>query len=353
MPQEFGWREGLPTMVTVRYKPSDDLYELWPDDSNFAFMGFDNSWWYGHNTEILRPERLPQGVVKDYAHRKLLFLIEWMFKTFPGVDRERFGCDGSSMGGTGALCFAIRHPDIFSSVNPHVPAADVARLPNAKHSFEVLFGPLGSDIRTGTGTLVWDELNNVRYIEQTRRNLPFVRLRHGRYDTWMLWEHTVRLYQALEKNRHGYIAWWAPAGHSVGVYTIPLFDKHPSNQWRIHESFIAVSDCSNNEKPGNGDPGDGDGYGGANLYLEWNVLADTADTYQARIRSLRGPVTVTITPRRCQRFLPQPGETLTYQVAGTLNRAGEVTVDADGLFSLEKLGPVPAGAWVTVTWKPK
>ena len=71
--REHGWREGLPLNFTVF--GGGRGVKLQPDDSNFAFMGFDNAWWFGVNDRITRPSELAEGVVRLSHQQRLLALI--------------------------------------------------------------------------------------------------------------------------------------------------------------------------------------------------------------------------------------------------------------------------------------
>jgi len=365
MPAEFGWREGLPTMMNVRYLDYEDYhgyvrreyFEFMPDDSNFAFMGFPNSWWYGYDTEILHPEKMKDGVVKAYSHRKLEYLLQWFFKNHPQIERETFGVRGGSMGGTGALCFGMRHPEWFAYIDAGVPGADLATLPQAKVSLEEIWGSLGAPVKAETGKTVWEEVSNYRFAQRTRKDLPFIRMSHGRIDLWMVWDNSIKMHRALSANRHGFVAAWHPGGHDSKSMCTWRFLNYPLYKIRTDRSFIAITDCSNDEKLGSGDKMDGDKFGNMNLYVSWAVEKDTAREYAVKMRTVKGDgPTLTITLRRTQGFKPKPGETLTYLHTAVHNNArlkeGTVKVDAEGMVTIENLGPVHS-FWSRVVIKRK
>jgi len=349
MPASMGWRQGLPTIFTIRWKESDDVYELWPDDSNFAFMGFGNSWWYGYNNNILYPDKMLQGRVEDYSHRKLLFMIKWIQKNFPQIDRNRLAVYGASMGGTGSFCFGIRHPEIFSYVDLDVPAADVVALPNAKSSLTDLFGPMDQKILTSKGTVIWDEISNLHYIRSAKHELPFIRMCNGRFDGWMRWPPTFKAYEVLKAGKHGFTAYWYPGGHSAGRYKNYFANRDLLRNIKLHESYPAMSNCTLDENPGNGQAGNGDQYGGINLYVSWKIIQDTQSQYQIELKPLKRikKAFLDLTPRKLQKFNVEPGDIVkfqhTFKGRKKTTQEGQVIADEKGLVNLKKIGPLYRG----------
>jgi len=287
---------------------------------------------------------MSDGVVKDYSHRKLLWLLDWFFANHPQVRRRNFGVRGASMGGTGAMCFGLRHPRRIAYIDASVPAADLAKLPSAKVSLSQIWGPLDQPIRAETGRTIWEEVSNTRYVQETKSDVPFIRMAHGRVDGWMTWQNTLPLYKALTASRHGFLAAWTPAGHGASRFCTAKFLNYPLfERMRIDRSFLAITDSSSDESYGNGDKTDGDLYGHMNLYIDWEVEKDTPDEYAARLRSNKGDgATLTVTPRRLQQFRVKPGDVVAYRLAAVHNDAtmkeGTVTVDAEGRITLRDLG---------------
>jgi S-formylglutathione hydrolase FrmB len=85
---------------------------------------------------------------EDFLIREFLPGIEARYRTRPG--RANRAVSGVSMGGYGALHFAFRHPELFSSVSAHSPAiidklpAFTAPTPGGSMRTRVLGGTFGS-----------------------------------------------------------------------------------------------------------------------------------------------------------------------------------------------------------------
>lgn len=96
------------------------------------------------------------------------------------------------------------------------------------------------------------------------------------------------------------------------------------------------------------DPYDGDPPGQINLYLYWETgdILDTESRWEMTVGLIgtapENLCTVDITPRRCQRFKPEPGEKLLWSnlslKTGKELQKGEVVGDKWGLVTLRALG---------------
>ncbi len=360
MPPECGWREGLPTIFYVKTNgnKTGDWIELQPDDSNFAFMGFANTWWFGYNENILHPERMPQGVVRLYSQKKMRHIIEWLFQEYPVLDPATTEVMGPSMGGTGALLFGLRNPDLIAGIDANVPAGNLPKLPGAQASLDDLFGPRDADIRTEDGHSVWDELNNAWYV-QNHDDLPFVRVVNTRYDTWMEWQYTVPFLRALDEAGHSFAAWWSPAGHNGNSpHIIPLFDGlAAAHIVRTDVSRPGISGFTLNDDCGDGRVESGSRYGGMNLQVCWKVDQDASDRYAVTFRPAAGIVAgfwkeaaFTFTPRRLQAFAPPPGAAVRYEsaIGGKVIDSGAAKADSGGRLRVPVALKGQTGA-VTVT----
>lgn len=106
-------------------------------------------------------------------------------------------------------------------------------------------------------------------------------------------------------------------------------------------SYPAFSNCSANNEPGNGDNNSGDIVGYINRGLNWTDPKETADRYQALVTYDRAagdlPLSVDVTPRRCQIFRLPPGQT-----------CAAANVDATGQ-TIQSM-PLKAERWGLVTF---
>ena len=73
------------------------------------------SGWYGYHESMGTLRSWREGKVQPYTERRLLAFIKWAKKKWKADDRRCF-TDGRGMGGTGAVHFACKHPDLFAYV---------------------------------------------------------------------------------------------------------------------------------------------------------------------------------------------------------------------------------------------
>jgi hypothetical protein len=96
---------------------------------------------------------------------------------------------------------------------------------------------------------------------------------------------------------------------------------------------------------GGGTIGSGDPFGQFNNFLRWDLedIADEPGRFEITVwldkSAPKGSCTVDLTPRRCQKFRPRPGEkfTVTIAPAGGKETAAEATADPSGLVTATKL----------------
>jgi hypothetical protein len=108
----------------------------------------------------------------------------------------------------------------------------------------------------------------------------------------------------------------------------------------------ALSNCSLDNNPGNGDPADGDYYGQINGWLIWDdkQWTDKPDRWEMTVylheSCPREDCTVDLTPRHCRLFRPRPGQRFTWSNTTADGRrvgSGEIAADQWGLVTIEKL----------------
>ena len=128
-------------------------YGAWTDAEDGAILLAGNQdpydWWTGHhekikdNNPLKNPKDYAKGYVKPYTENRMISIVEWMIQNNGPfkVDKNEVFTAGASMGGSGALFLAYRHPDIFSWsrswVGIHDPYAS-----NMRASYEKVYGTL-------------------------------------------------------------------------------------------------------------------------------------------------------------------------------------------------------------------
>ncbi|MBT3378660.1 MAG: hypothetical protein HN742_33265 [Lentisphaerae bacterium] len=328
------WREGVPFMFDVSV--GRDRVTLSPSNTMYVGRSFKRgiakkegiraiwSFWYGCSDSIGEPDKVPVGTATNYSERRLLFEIDWV-KRYLGSDRKRTYCSGSSMGGCGTMSFAFRHPEIFAACYAHVPiiaynegdASKGRNLGWQDNTFRLtaFCGPL-SLVCSEDLPLV-DRLDSRYFVRNHTGDLPFLIIAHGRKDMSIPWHNNPGLYRALQERRQGCLVAWNDGIHpEVGKLLPPDFKEWTTAglmRFALDKSFPAFSNCSRNDNAGEGDSTDGDIEGYINRGLNWEDPAETADRYEVLLTydldPAHLPVSVDITPRRCQAFAPAVGAT--------------------------------------------
>ena len=142
---------------------------------------------------------------------------------------------------------------------------------------------------------------------------------------------------------------WDNGAHSTAGKDMPEDVKRWGDLKAFHglalnRSYLAFSNSSANENPGNGDAADGDIVGYMNRWLAFDDPVDTRDKYEVVIRwegpADKFPVTVDVTPRRRQNFRPDAGAAcVAANVALDTQqrlRPQTLTVEPDGLLTVKQ-----------------
>lgn len=356
------WREGIPFMFDVAVRADSVL--LLPSNTMYVGRSFRRgiaatgdirgiwTFWYGCSDKIPQPEDIETGTPTNYSERRLLFEIDWV-KRYLGTDPNRTYCSGSSMGGCGAMSFAFRHPEIFAAVSAQVPIVAYNDGDEKKgvrlgwhsnsHRLVSFCGPLS--LTCSDGIPLSKRMDSTDFVLSHPGDLPFLIIANGRQDTSIPWHNNPDLYRALQKMRHGCQIAWNDGIHSEVANGLPPdFLKWKTThltRFALSKSYPAFSNSSANNEPGNGDNNSGDIVGYINRGLNWTEPKETTDryellvTYDAAADDL--PLSVDVTPRRCQTFRLPPGQTCT-----------AANVDATGQ-TIQSM-PLKADRWGLVTF---
>ncbi|HEY3445981.1 MAG TPA: IPT/TIG domain-containing protein [Myxococcales bacterium] len=372
---------------------SPNEFRLYPHDPM-------DSYWWGYS-ELL-PESGPAGgAVRPYTARRVLQLIEWVLRTYPGADPERVWLSGGSMGAAGALSVGLLYARHFSFVRA-TAGQTVPRhhRPSRIETLSKLWGTPEQGLEGGAGLGVWDWLDLTRVLRDGQEGRDqFVAVWHGKDDTTILFSAAVTpspltgrsFLKTLQQEHVGHLALWDEGGHTQSD---PVLGKwfetwDPGELLRRDQVFPAFSGCSLDRDPGDGrgngrrpwDPesgyagkvsvaGDtgwaGDLAGGINRSLRWDPgkIVDTRDRLELPLRVEDGPggpspkpgypttgdrldgsppVQVDVTPRRAQAFRCMPGEPVSWSFGSA---AGRVLAGADG--SVTVPGLLLTTSWATL-----
>ena len=319
----LGWREGLPFKFGVQI--SGDAVIVTPTDRTWIGRMFPegkdgcqkltpaiHSFWYGYNSNIHDPAKMAEGVCTNYTERRLLWILDWVQRTFQ-TDPNRTYASGGSMGGCGMMSFALRHPEIFAGLYAHVPIVAYDKGPggDSVRRIDAECGDL--DKPCSEGMTVRERLDATKFVREHKGDLPFVLISNGRKDGSIPWWKNPDFYRAMRDGRHAFVAAWNDGGHAECGGLLPADIRAMGNLRSMHhialnKSYLAFSNSSLDNNPGNGDAADGDIEGYMNRGLAWDEPVDEAGKYEVVVKSAQVPVTVDVTPRRLQAFRLKPDE---------------------------------------------
>jgi hypothetical protein len=356
--KSLGWREGLPFKFGV--KVTGDFVMVTPTDRTWIGRMFPegkdlcqqltpaiHSFWYGYNDHIFDPAQMAQGTVVNYTERRLLWIMDWVKRTYQ-TDPNRTYAYGSSMGGCGDIDVCLRHPEIFAAIRAHVPIVAYDKGAGGDSAMRVVAETGGMDKLTSEGMTVRDRLDGTKFVRESKADLPFLVITNGRQDGSIPWWKNPDFYRAMRDARQGMLAAWDEGEHGTCGAGMPSDVKAFDNMRNFHklfalnQSYLALSNSSLDNNPGNGDKKDGDLVGFMGRGFTWEPPLDEAGKYEVLIKWIlepeKLPVTVDVTPRRVQGFKLKPGDKVT-----------AVNVEAEGQeVQRETLVADEAGL---VTWK--
>jgi len=311
-------------------------------------------WWTGYHERLGTGQPLKtkddwlKVAVRPYTQRRMLSFLDWVATQWE-VDLTRTFAAGSSMGGSGALMLALRFPEqiawAVSWVGIHIPSMS----PQFKSSYEYVYGKPEWGVKFEDGTPVWDYFNDAWYLRRyPEQDLGFVTFSNGKNDAAIGWPQAVEYYRALQETRQPHMFVWGQEGHNQRAY-MPRGggERVMPIDIRTNQSLPAFTNCSLDNNPGTGDPGNGDASGQINGYLYWetDTIIDRPERWEITAGLIEGAprdsATVDITPRRRQQFRARPGDHFTWTNTSLHSnkaiQSGQVVADQWGLITLEKV----------------
>lgn len=345
---EMGWQDGLPGVFSVKeMKDGGGAARLILENRDTIVRpsgeGTAETYWFGYvcvpeNAADLEPRAYP------FTERRLDWIIPWVIERYH-ADPNRVYCAGGSMGAWGTTGYALRRPERFAAIYPNRPRTIQKGLPSLV-PYDKKKGMLMDDGKTD----YFERMNAVNFAANHPADLPFYGWCCGRRDGFATWQEQLDMAAALTKGRHGFAFAWNDGDHSSGSKPMGEVTKYfPASKFALNKSYPAFGNSSLDNKPGNGDPKDGEMEGGINLGFTWDAVTDEASKWSAKLGNALAkdaPVIVDITPRRCQNFKPKAGATLKWST--TAGASGTLTVDANGLATVEKLS-IPPGDGTVLT----
>ena len=347
-----GWREGLPykfnlaitgesvriTICGRQWTGGRPILESRDQRDHCPAI---NTWYYGYPEKIYEPTlyEFRGKVIPNYSEEQMLGIARWV-QGYLGSDPDRCYLSGGSMGGSGAVSMGFHHPDVFAQIDAIVPAVAFAPEGN-QWRLECFCGPLdGTDVNH-KGEPFLEHMNQILTAQHSKANLPFLFMLNGRNDKSIFWFNNPPFYRAMNDAKQAFVAYWSDGEHSTAGKDFPAKSHYvPAREkFTLDKSYLAFSNCSNNDDPGNGDINDGNAVGWINRGLDWEDIADTPTEYSVTVLAyydgLEYPLTVDVTPRRLQNFSVEPGELLNVMINSGASQ--QVRVDENGLITVRRI----------------
>jgi len=348
------------------------VIQLFPSDPGEG-AGTTHSWWYGYAADHNYKTQggLPNsGKVENFTEQRVIAAINFLVNDGQfNVDRNYIHSFGHSMGGSGALAYALRYPSLFAGIYASEPMTNYASSPVFQENFTRLWGskaqnlpivnngPNNSDIRNyGAGgsqaTNVWDWMNHQQQIKRRSTDrFGYLMIDHGKQDTTIDWATQGRpMARVLSEARVGFSAtavggvghnWLGFDGVVTSVFGFGFGDEAG---WRYPRSlsFPSITYATGS---GSIDPSSG-GTDRYNKTIEWSTprnsfhqsIVDSSNRYEISLRSTSGNQTAQITPRNTNAFKPSAGRSCSWNVTdigsnGSIG-SGNATVANSGLLTI-------------------
>jgi len=299
--------------------------------------------------------------VVNYVEQRVRWSYEWLKAGRPNqpfrIKPKLVNAHGHSMGGTMCTAFALRLGDIFSLTVSSAGATIHRRNRTWVGQASRLWGPVAKNLPTVDGTGVWDHQDYAQWsLKHVEQETAFLLISNGKRDGSVVFEPFPDFIDALQRSKRPFAATWNMRGHSWSGYGTRN-GRWSAYQLANDESLPALGNASNN-----GDPRK-DNSGTVNGNLEWSCagndfakgnevddLFDTEKEWACNIRSLTGPATVDVTPRKCRKFKGVAGRKYAWRNIDFSDPknpkvvdTGTVTADRYGLVTVEKLKVGKAG----------
>jgi hypothetical protein len=349
-PKEMGWRPGQPGGFGLSYDTGEHpRLHLQPRDtmSTPAGVGGVEALWFGL---YCRPNwsTEPEPRAHPFSEDRVKWIVNWVLEAY-GADPNRISIGGQSMGAYGSLHIGLHHPRIFAAIYPTGPRCRMSKLWGVseaeKYTRIYLSGPTPEKNLKGCRkppllpdgkTEYFDYMDAVATIERNHGDLPFLCWIGGRNGGKMWggvgpWGDQVPTVKALLENHHGFAFGWDNGTHgSAKKQFRKLCEYYPWHRFALNLSYPAFSNSSIDDDIGP----DGPKEGYINLGFVWTDPVDEAGKWESTISNAeaKADMTVDVTPRRCQKFKPAPGEKLDWK--SSLGDAGTVEVDGHGLVTV-------------------
>jgi hypothetical protein len=343
------------------------IIEIMPDDPN-------KSWYYGFSgTHDYRTNAAPaNGTIVNFTEDRILQTLQWVMQdSYYKCDSNRIYAYGQSMGGSGALAFGMRYPNVFSQIYAGQPMTNYKTAFNWSTELQGKWGIYSKNLRIETrgefaehlqrynGQSVWDWQNHQRQLGVRRNDeMSYLSVDHGSRDLTMRWSTQGKsFYLYADASKHAYSGAVRAAGHEWQNFAARSpngFDFGARFFPARNEPIIAFSRASGSS----GFPTPDEA--AYNRNLQWAargrqfgpLIADTPEEFSFTVRSIGGSQIADLTPRRIQKFVIQPGRE--YRWINRLLPGEQIVqqgrVKASGLITLPAIQISTASHRITITF---
>lgn len=298
--------------------------------------------WQGFHECLGTLRGYEDGVVHNYPQRRVLAAAAWAkHQRDLFIDAERVYLWGQM------AAWALRHGDSFAVVMSNGYGNIAIGKEAQKHGWK--WGPYPKGSKNWLGMDQWEYMNVAKWVREN----PTVELPY-----WLCWpaygaypSHTIgdfgfmpwpEMIHAMITTKRAFAANWSTNGPGpIG----PLRQLVP--RIRLHQSLPAFTHCSLDHSPGDGDHADAQKGGGINLYQLWDpeTIVDEPGRWEITVYLRDGcpypACTTDLTPRRTQKFRPEPGTRFKWTSAssahGRIAQSGTAVADRWSLVTIKGL----------------
>ncbi len=302
----------------------------------------EGSVWQGWHECVGKLRGYDQGVVHNYPQRRVLAAARW------GIARDELYVDPQRVYFWSQLgTWGLRHGDVFAVVMSNGYGNFAIGKLAQNHGRSGKWGPYPEGWENFAGVNQWDYMNVARFVrENPTVELPYWLCwpAYGAYPAhtigdfgFMPWPETIH---AMHATKRAFAAVWNSNGPGE-IGDLRQFVL----RIRRDQSLPAFGHCSLDASPGDGDHADAEKSGGINLHQRWypETIVDQPSRWEMTMYLHEAcdaeSATMTVTPRRCQRFRAEPGATFDWTLTEgdrTITRGTSVAdqwglVTADGI----------------------
>jgi len=360
--REWGYRDGLPWQFAIDERAVRNSRNRRLSLRARETMAHPNgngtkeTYWFGYNC-------VPQWADHEepraygFTERRMLWLIDWVRNEYH-VDPQRVYAEGGSMGAWGTASFALRHPELFVAVYPNRPRMKQRGLPSLVTVVRDASVMMDDGI-----TDYFERMNMVRFVNEHPCDLPFIGWCCGRHDGFATFKEQIEMVKALTAGRHGFAFAWNNGNHSTGAAAMREIKRwYPPEKFARNQSYPAFGNSSIDDVLGTGEievreggrtrkalnDDNGSLEGGINLGFVWNNITDEDDKWSVTLSNelAEEEMMVDITPRRCQRFQPRVGQTVSW--TNSAGGSGTGSAGPLGLVTIENV-TIPSGQKTILT----